>query len=104
KLAEPSATPAQIRDALMTFANHVESLKPHLGDLRPSDQVMLSGFAGTPSNRATDAQLPAGNVAALGRALFNDYLLGIEMAGTLLLVATIGAIAITHRHSARRAA
>ena len=42
--------------------------------------------------------LPAENVAGLGRTLFTDYFLAIELAGTLLLVATIGAIAIAgHR-------
>lgn len=42
-------------------------------------------------------ELPAGNVAALGRTLFTDYLVAVEMAATLLLVATIGAIAIAGR-------
>ncbi|HEX5471010.1 MAG TPA: NADH-quinone oxidoreductase subunit J [Lacipirellulaceae bacterium] len=35
-----------------------------------------------------------GTILALGRSLFGDYLLAVELAGTLLLVATIGAIAI----------
>lgn len=39
-------------------------------------------------------QLPSGNVAALGRVLFTDHLIAIELGGTLLLVATIGAILI----------
>jgi NADH-quinone oxidoreductase subunit J len=43
--------------------------------------------------------LPAANVAALGRTLFSDYLLAVELGGTLLLVATIGAIAIAHRRA-----
>jgi NADH-quinone oxidoreductase subunit J len=34
---------------------------------------------------------------ALGRSLFGDYLFAVELAGTLLLVATIGAIAIAPR-------
>lgn len=38
--------------------------------------------------------LPAANVAAVGRTLFADHLLAVELAGTLLLVATVGAIAI----------
>jgi NADH-quinone oxidoreductase subunit J len=42
-------------------------------------------------------ELPAGNVAYLGRALFTDYLLAVEMGGTLLLAATIGTILITSR-------
>ncbi len=43
--------------------------------------------------------LPARNVAALGRTLFTDYLVAVELAATLLLVATIGAIAIAGRKS-----
>jgi NADH-quinone oxidoreductase subunit J len=43
--------------------------------------------------------LPAANVAALGRTLFTDYLIAVELAATLLLVATIGAIAIAGRRS-----
>lgn len=39
-------------------------------------------------------KLPNANIAALGRVLFTDHLLAIELGGTLLLVATIGAIAI----------
>jgi NADH:ubiquinone oxidoreductase subunit 6 (subunit J) len=38
-------------------------------------------------------------VGALGASLFADYLWAVELAGTLLLVATIGAIAIAHRNS-----
>ncbi|HEV3145552.1 MAG TPA: NADH-quinone oxidoreductase subunit J [Gemmataceae bacterium] len=47
--------------------------------------------------RNRPASLPAANVANLGRTLFSDYLLAVELGGTLLLVATIGAIAIAHR-------
>jgi NADH-quinone oxidoreductase subunit J len=36
-------------------------------------------------------------MVGLGRSLFGDYLFGVELAGTLLLVATIGAIAIAPR-------
>ena len=42
-------------------------------------------------------QLPAANVAAVGRTLFTDHLLAVELAGTLLLVATVGAIVIARR-------
>lgn len=41
--------------------------------------------------------LPAANVAALGKTLFTDHLIAVEMAGVLLLVATIGAIVIAGR-------
>lgn len=45
----------------------------------------------------TPGKLPAGNVAAIGKTLFTDYLIAVELAATLLLVATIGAIAIANR-------
>jgi NADH:ubiquinone oxidoreductase subunit 6 (subunit J) len=45
------------------------------------------------------AELPAANVAYLGQTLFSEYLLAVELGGTLLLVATIGAIAITGRRA-----
>jgi hypothetical protein len=41
--------------------------------------------------------LPARNVANLGYLLYSEHLLAIELAGTLLLVAVVGAIAVAHR-------
>jgi NADH:ubiquinone oxidoreductase subunit 6 (subunit J) len=46
---------------------------------------------------AATGRLPAENVAGLGQSLFTDYLVPVELAGVLLLVATIGAIAIAGR-------
>ena len=42
-------------------------------------------------------QLPAENATYLGRSLFTDYLLPVELGGFLLLVAVIGAVAIAQR-------
>jgi NADH:ubiquinone oxidoreductase subunit 6 (subunit J) len=42
-------------------------------------------------------QLPHENSTYLGRSLFTDYLLPVELGGTLLLVAAVGAIAIAQR-------
>ena len=47
------------------------------------------------SRPAADESLAS--MHALGRSLFGDYLFAVELAGTLLLVATIGAIAIAPR-------
>ena len=44
-----------------------------------------------------DSDHPVGNMKGLGRSLFGDYLFAVEIAGTLLLVASIGAIAIAPR-------
>jgi NADH-quinone oxidoreductase subunit J len=56
----------------------------------PGSQFVRGGQAPT---------LPAENVAYLGQTLFTDYLIPVELGGTLLLVATIGAIAIAGRRS-----
>jgi NADH:ubiquinone oxidoreductase subunit 6 (subunit J) len=44
-------------------------------------------------------KLPHRNVEGLGRLLFTDYLVPVEIAAVLLLVATIGAIVIAGRHT-----
>jgi NADH:ubiquinone oxidoreductase subunit 6 (subunit J) len=41
--------------------------------------------------------MPHDNSAYLGRSLFTDFLLPVELGGALLLVAAVGAIAIAHR-------
>jgi NADH-quinone oxidoreductase subunit J len=38
-----------------------------------------------------------GTMHGLGRTLFGDYLFAVELAGTLLLIASIGAIAVAPR-------
>lgn len=41
--------------------------------------------------------------AGLGRSLYTDYLLAVELAGTVLLVATIGAMALAQKNPERSA-
>lgn len=67
------------------------------GSLPPPESVKLSAFSGPTPGRAPAAGLPAENVAALGRSLYSDFLVAVELGGTLLLIATIGAIAIVQR-------
>jgi NADH:ubiquinone oxidoreductase subunit 6 (subunit J) len=84
----------------------VEAKKGLHGRLRPASSDALSSFSGPPPNTPPDQMrsdaaglpaLPADNPAALGRSLFTDYLLPVELGGFLLLAAAIGAIAIAHR-------
>lgn len=42
-------------------------------------------------------ELPARNVAGIGYLLYSEHLLAVELAGTLLLVATVGAVAVAGR-------
>jgi NADH:ubiquinone oxidoreductase subunit 6 (subunit J) len=86
--------------------------------LQPDPAAPLSSASGPPANvppfpaaggdalrrdAAQRPEMPAENTAYLGRSLFTDYLLPVELGGTLLLVATIGAIAIAGRRGERRA-
>jgi NADH:ubiquinone oxidoreductase subunit 6 (subunit J) len=71
--------------------------------LRPIPQSPFSGVpshvgpAVDPATGQVRERMPAANVEALGRALMTDYLIPMLAAGMLLLVATIGAIAIAAR-------
>jgi NADH-quinone oxidoreductase subunit J len=51
------------------------------------------------SQAAQDNPNEIGSLRVLGRSLFSDYLFSVELAGTVLLIATIGAIAIAPRRS-----
>ncbi len=59
------------------------------------------GMLAAPMANEPPRHLPAENVAALGRTLFTEYLIPVELGGTLLLVATVGAIVIAGRRSER---
>lgn len=52
-------------------------------------------FSQPPASNKTEI----GSMRVLGRSLFSDYLYVVELAGTVLLIATIGAIAIAPRRS-----
>lgn len=57
----------------------------------------VSANANPLSRPVENAEL--GTMRGLGRSLFGDYLFAVEIAGTLLLVAAIGAIALAPRRS-----
>jgi NADH:ubiquinone oxidoreductase subunit 6 (subunit J) len=70
-------------------------------------RVPLSNQSGPAANEPADQLrygsdgrplVPHDNSAYLGRSLFTDYLLPVELGGVLLLVAAVGAIAIAHRN------
>jgi NADH:ubiquinone oxidoreductase subunit 6 (subunit J) len=125
RAGHPDAPSAPLRlPALALAAESAARQKENLDNDRPADlkevadaltqlraegvevTAPLSEFSGPAANRDRaeirrdehgQAQLPADNVAYVGRSLFTDYLLPVELAGTLLLVATVGAIAIAQR-------
>ncbi len=81
---------ANMKSALDNLRTLTVQARDLSGSVSHSKGVVRSGFS-VPTAGSTE------NVAPLGRALFTDYLLAVELGGTLLLAATIGAIAITHR-------
>jgi NADH-quinone oxidoreductase subunit J len=101
----------KMKDALVDLDREVTKVRNSLwsrsGGLQPGRNDPLSEFSGpSPAGEVRrdvrgSAVLPAENVASLGRSLFTDYLLAVELAGTLLLVASIGAIAIASRAGER---
>jgi NADH-quinone oxidoreductase subunit J len=64
---------------------------------RPHAVATAEVSPANPLSRPAPGEL--GSMRGLGRSLFGDYLFAVELAGTLLLVAAIGAIAIAPRRS-----
>jgi NADH:ubiquinone oxidoreductase subunit 6 (subunit J) len=84
----------EMQAALALIAKHGAELQGGTGIRQPrlATQKNKSPFSDSPK----DSPVPE-NVAPLGLSLFTDFLLPVELGGTLLLVATVGAIAITGR-------
>jgi NADH:ubiquinone oxidoreductase subunit 6 (subunit J) len=104
---------------VLTLADH-DRLKMHLLDTLPAleaNQVSKEDFelvvtsaqnpllVDAPADRAADGSVLADeHVATLGAQLFSRHLIAIEVAGTLLLVALVGAIAIVNHERPLRQA
>ena len=75
--------------------------KPTNDTARPGQFISVpAGINPNPLSQApTDNPKEIGSLRVLGRSLFGDYLYSVEIAGTVLLIATIGAIAIAPRRS-----
>jgi NADH-quinone oxidoreductase subunit J len=97
-----------LKQALVDLKVVGEGYRNRYGNLQPRSGKAeeFSSWSGPPANRPLEqlprdgqgrVNMPAENVAALGTALFSDFLIPVELGGTLLLVATIGAIAISGR-------
>jgi NADH:ubiquinone oxidoreductase subunit 6 (subunit J) len=99
---EPGPLKEQVEEAALRARNR------H-GFLQPGGNDPLSDQSGPPANlppgelrydKQGRPRMPADNATYLGRSLFTDYLLPVELGGVLLLVAAVGAIAIAHRRAA----
>jgi NADH:ubiquinone oxidoreductase subunit 6 (subunit J) len=107
QLASPRPDDERVRQALQRLVDAGLWLRQSYGSLPPPPSLAMSGYSGVPANQVgrmpRDARghlpMPAENVRWLGTSLFTDFLLAVELGGTLLLVATVGAIAIAGRRT-----
>jgi NADH:ubiquinone oxidoreductase subunit 6 (subunit J) len=108
EMLKPDASKEKLRAQLRELIAIGEDAKQRLGWLPPAGNVSLSNLSGVPPTVPAEQvrrdgaglpRMPAENSAYLGRAVFTDFLLPVELGGTLLLVATVGAIAIAYRRS-----
>ena len=86
-------------DALrLNTAAALAALDGNRGDAVPEAVAQkLAAVADGATLLAGRADLPARNVATVGYLLYSEHLLAVELAGTLLLVATVGAVAVAGR-------
>jgi NADH-quinone oxidoreductase subunit J len=63
--------------------------------IAPSADVVANPLSQPITNAAGETDL--GTLQGVGRSLFGDYLFAVEIAGTVLLIATIGTIALAPR-------
>lgn len=107
QLHSPKPHDELARQALDQVYHLGQAVRRSYGSLPPPSDKPLSPHSGVPANQTAGQprdrlgrpHMPADNVARLGVSLFTDYLLAVELGGTLLLVATVGAIAIAGRRT-----
>ncbi len=87
------------RIEILRVEGKVPALRDEAKKARAELDRFRAGYGTVAPHSAGAGKLPAENVAALGQTLFTDYLVPVELAAVLLLVATIGAIAIAARRS-----
>jgi NADH:ubiquinone oxidoreductase subunit 6 (subunit J) len=106
-LEDPFANLEGQRKQLQKLEALLQEGLERVGTVRPPANAPLSAMSGTPANAPAGEirrnpntrlpRMPADNSSWLGRSLYTDFLLPVELGGLLLLVAAVGAIAIGHR-------
>jgi NADH:ubiquinone oxidoreductase subunit 6 (subunit J) len=100
--------PRAMKERLNELVVIGEDARHRVGFLPLAGNAPMSNLSGPPATVQAEhvrrdaaglPRMPAENAAYLGRSLFTDFLLPVELGGALLLVATVGAIAIAFRRS-----
>lgn len=85
-------SPSKEKVALATTQTGFVSLAPEVPQVEPPTSQK-------PQSTSATTTATFGTMRGLGRSLFGDYLFAVELAGTLLLIASIGAIVIAPKRS-----
>lgn len=93
---EMSVTAAEDTQASLPAGESMQPADLSVKVLNPESLRVLPPQAGNLLSQATSDH-PVGSMKGLGRSLFGDYLFAVEIAGTLLLIASIGAVAVAPR-------
>lgn len=88
-----------VAGSFLLLAMLVSGILPAYGGPRPVLQPQPGAAPGITPFEYWDSTPAAPHVALLGRTLFTEHWLSIEIAGTLLLVAMVGAIVIAARRT-----
>ncbi len=96
--------PSKVTPGVTTSQTGFHSLAqgvPSVESAPPNARAISSTPALPAKPRSTSTTTPEtyGTMRGLGRSLFGDYLFAVELAGTLLLVASIGAIVIAPKRA-----
>ncbi len=91
-VSSPEAFPNSKRDATRPLSEAALADELLTEEGKVEKQKLISAMA-----KSGDSVVIPSSTAGLGRSLYTDYLLAVELAGTILLVATIGAIALATR-------
>lgn len=94
---QPDAAADQSKEPAGKPASGAESKPTPNPDPAASSQVAMSENSAQPVAKPTENRA---HLAAFGREFYTRYLLAVEIAGTLLLVATIGSVLIAQRDDA----
>jgi NADH-quinone oxidoreductase subunit J len=92
RIADPNAVGSKTQEGLRTVTVAQQADGPR------SDASTPSGSLGRPQTAApAGSRAEEGNTVAVGRALFGHYVVAIQLAGVLLLVGMVGALALVRK-------
>jgi NADH:ubiquinone oxidoreductase subunit 6 (subunit J) len=92
-----SETVLQAAHELEDVARRIRGARGVLATVLNPPAKELARLNGERSRLSTPSPQDQSAVTVLGRSLWGDYLVGVEIAGSLLLIATVGAIVINAR-------